>query len=1213
MVHFSQVFYLGFAFFARLACVIWEARGSHATGGSIHQYYVSPMSSKVFESFLRKKAEPNGTRSTGQGQLDRPPAFPAMRDDDLTGRCAHSACAGVVDIEDLHTIFHAERRDAVLSHDAVADDNDGWTVVSYHHHQARPRPPERVRLISQWWQRRREVPRSEHNADLPDCDTRRTATSHESRVAFQKCDGVRKQTRGRRGFLFDSTCGYKGEGPKKNATDGDWHTTRRVFFSAIRKGFPGQDDGAIISEAQRLLSTGKKSSDKLTVEQLVFLQKAWPKVLTPSAKPAKPAAPGPTEAGPAGAEEVKSADAETLRLQALKHKPGPGAEGDNTRRVRTEEEKAQRKQDSAKRREASRLAAHLKSLEGPGAGAAADSVDPKLMPPIAPPGDDDVPVPFVVKWAKEIAKSEADAIAYESIIEEIRSIVHSKYQFADFQNSSDRDSVLKTVHAWAKTRDLVGVISSLNRHYQTPPFDVGPPVVYGPAHILVESLYDREVHAFATSSRRTRQCTYNFGDRGTKTTFGPFVASSAIEATVFDAISGRPNINSYVVHDSMTNLPLSGSCEVARRSQPLGYRSSDGTPDWKLRLADSVSRSCFSGVVGFAEECGKRLVSSAAVHIAVIACPLAHAAAVAGVIGYIAGAATLASIETWSKPDGLSWGARFIGHAVTGLTGHAGTAAHVIYNAAVTAIGRPSLALDSVHATRSQPSECLSGIVQPMPVQHKATLRLGTEPCTPTFGVQRLIQVGTVTQSVPRQCVCNSEIALTHRVLRPLPMHDILPDVALQWKLALPDAAHLASKVGFGDAMPFFRWLNRYGGNKKRTFAALRQARPPMVHTTKAKVFIKSEKYPRSIEGAKNSPPRIISGCPEELTYHTGRWLTSAAKRAATSLSAPDGRGGGGRIFYTCGYNSDQIGDLLRVAIESIIVDDDDQLIFLEDDQSKFDQHIGESAFRCLDEMYRTILPTRVRKLLRRGRSRGGLRNGTTFSVDYTMQSGYPDTSFGDTMLNAVMKTFIHGRGGNWASLICGDDSVTVTTRSEIARLGGVVGIRAAYAKFGMEVEASYGTNVLDVGYCSGRFLPQFNTFALVPKTGKILSKSFWSTRQYSDINLRAWANGVCNSLDLIGKRDPIVAAVSRVVRAQTHTRKIRYNNDVAGGSYSVVYHPGEGPVDHASIAYAYSHWYNLFSHDVEYLRTSVANSFVFDACVDDPLLNYVVRLDTPS
>lgn len=1118
--------------------------------------------------------------------------------------CSCANPGGLVDIEDLLTCVESKQpRDAnnlpqhPLAHEGPPVEND-WVTVTYRHHVPKPRPHERLVRIAAWHLRRRTPEREELNVDLLGHDSRRTAesvmvdVSHKTRNNLPEGGSrkVRNKKSRRLGDCFDATKGYPGEGPPKKPDakaaksakpDAEWRTKGGVKLEDIRRNFPGVGDGPIISEAQRLICAGQKSSDKITAEQLAFLIKLWPQSLNP-----KPIG-KPTQAGPAIEEK------------------------DEGKRHKTEQEIAHDKRDKAQRRAADKQQADLKALEGPGAAAAAERADPRNVPAIPPP--DDKPPPRG-HWTEGVEQSEKDAATYDDILAEIVDLVHTKFQHANIHSATDCTTVLKIVHAHVKTRDLVGVVNRLNRHYSRTADQVpGMPLHLLPApHLTVERLYDREVHRFATSARRIQPAMYAQGDGFSGTSMLGVQARGPISATIMDGLCGRPNLNLYARMDQAANSSLASACENARTTPLLSCRAPEGTPEWKLRVADTASRSGLSAVVGFAEECGKKLFSSAAVKAAVLLVPGAHVAAAAGIAGYIGASAVISAYEAYKQPKSLPFFARFAGHVATGLTGTAGTIAHVAYNMGTAAVGRSDLALDSLHALRSQPSECLAGIVQPKPVYEKSKLTVGSEPCTPTFGVQRLIQVGNFTQAVPRQCVCNSEIALTHRVLRELPMHSNLDAVEKQWLAARDTALHISRKIGRGPAMDFNLWLNRYAGNKKRVFSNLRAARPPMVHTTKAKVFIKAEKYPRSIEGAKNSPPRIISGCPEELTYHTGRWLTATAKRAAANLSRPDGPGGGGRIFYTCGYNADEIGDLLTEAINCVKVEGDDQLVFLEDDQSKFDQHIGKAAFGCLDYVYRGTLPKRIRKLLRRGRSTGGMRNGTRYSVDYTMQSGYPDTSLGDTILNAVMKTFIHGKGGNWASLICGDDSVTVTTLGELRRLGGIPGIVAAYAKFGMEVEASYSTNVLDIGYCSGRFLPQFGSHVLVPKTGKILSKSFWSTREYNDLNLRAWANGVCNSLDLIGVRDPIVASVSRVVRQQTNTRKV-LKTEVAGGQYSAVYQSQNKEVDWSNVYYAYAHWYNLFESDVQHLCGPVAEQFLLDARVDDPLLSHIVRIDTPS
>jgi hypothetical protein len=149
------------------------------------------------------------------------------------------------------------------------------------------------------------------------------------------------------------------------------------------------------------------------------------------------------------------------------------------------------------------------------------------------------------------------------------------------------------------------------------------------------------------------------------------------------------------------------------------------------------------------------------------------------------------------------------------------------------------------------------------------------------------------------------------------------------------------------------------------------------------------------------------------------------------------------------------------------------------------------------------------------------------------MQSGMPDTSTGDSILNTIMKLAIHGVGHPWVSLINGDDSVTVTTLREIERLGGTQGLMDKYAEFGMEVKVKLCDNVLDVDYCSSRFLSCGTSFILMPKPGRLLAKIFTDAIDRNVEGQAAWMRGIAATLECYGKIDPLYSAIALSVRDQ--------------------------------------------------------------------------------
>jgi hypothetical protein len=143
------------------------------------------------------------------------------------------------------------------------------------------------------------------------------------------------------------------------------------------------------------------------------------------------------------------------------------------------------------------------------------------------------------------------------------------------------------------------------------------------------------------------------------------------------------------------------------------------------------------------------------------------------------------------------------------------------------------------------------------------------------------------------------------------------------------------------------------------------------------------------------------------------------------------------------------------------------------------------------------------------------------------MQSGNPDTGLGDSIVNAIMKTHIHGINGNWSTIICGDDSLTVTTLRALQALGSAEGIRAAYAKLGMEVTIDVRMHPLAAEFCSGRFQPHYDSYILVPKTGKMLARAYWDIADRSPANQKAWARGVSLGLLNFGRHNPLYGALA--------------------------------------------------------------------------------------
>jgi hypothetical protein len=576
--------------------------------------------------------------------------------------------------------------------------------------------------------------------------------------------------------------------------------------------------------------------------------------------------------------------------------------------------------------------------------------------------------------------------------------------------------------------------------------------------------------------------------------------------------------------------------------------SMDSSLSW-TNLAGRITRAVGSAV---AEESGKAIAAKAAflgMHmlLPIVAWPALFAAGAAAT----AASAYIAYQETHLTPQTLVRAAAQTALWTGGLV--AAIPLHAAWNLTCVAASRDDLQLSILAEHNNMTTDpvltdyCLDCDVQCAVMQEKATVTWGENHCRPRFGCRAIIRFGEVSQRVDRNCSHNEKIGLTQRVLKQLPMHEEGrdKDVRRHWRAARD---HFLSRYKFRKVrrMETQAWLDRYTGAKKRIFVGLLRNYQPW-RNKYCKSFIKRQKSRQNIyRTTKVAAPRIIQGADPKETVIAGPYLVPLAKHLQDVLSPSNG----GKIVYTSGMNGEQVGQALKDAIDSIRLEDPtDRIVFIEDDQSRFDLHMTKGAFDSVDAWYAQTLPERVRKLLKRNVSTGVIGRGTWYSVPYGMQSGKVDTAVADTQANSVMKTYIYETTPNYTTsswernndpviqyitLVCGDDSVTVTTQRQFERWGGVAGLTKEYEKFGMEVTIDVRYDVLDVQYCSGRFLPITergnSSFLFVPKIGKLIGGLFWDDVDRSPVNRLAWCRGTLPLLARLGRYDPVARAIAKRV-----------------------------------------------------------------------------------
>lgn len=479
-------------------------------------------------------------------------------------------------------------------------------------------------------------------------------------------------------------------------------------------------------------------------------------------------------------------------------------------------------------------------------------------------------------------------------------------------------------------------------------------------------------------------------------------------------------------------------------------------------------------------------------------------------------------------------------------------------------------------------------------------MRQTDEHCKPVHGSSGFWGIAGMTPVVFRMCSHNERISLCGRVGKFLPMH-VNPGtqalVLAEWRRVAVDFLQTLERLKIPfcyQPMPYEAWCSTFPPARRDLMLQIAKEVRDMPPLT-AKSFIKRELTVKDESDPVFKDPRWIQGCPPELSAAVGPYLKKWVKKLKWALEPKEFTRSelviGRQIVYTCGMSANAIGDSFAKAIECIsrCMDVGDQIVFVEDDQSRFDLHLSKGPFKMLSAIYRRYLPRKRANLLKRGKSRGTSCLGTTYSIDYTMQSGWPDTSCGDTLVNAAMKYDIHGRGRNWISIICGDDSVTVTTLSELRRMGGENAMTARYAAFGMEVEIKVSNHPLDVEFCSGRFHPHGDTYILMPKAGKLLAKLCWDQVQRNGDNRAAWLRGIAETLRVYGMVDPLLDALGVMLcRELGEGRVLRERSN----EYRAWFEQGT-VVSSIDVATYYDHHYGLSNRDIRELSDIIATSSI--------------------
>lgn len=410
------------------------------------------------------------------------------------------------------------------------------------------------------------------------------------------------------------------------------------------------------------------------------------------------------------------------------------------------------------------------------------------------------------------------------------------------------------------------------------------------------------------------------------------------------------------------------------------------------------------------------------------------------------------------------------------------------------------------------------------------------------------IQLGPVSPYraplVSRSCYHNEYLGVRNRCVMPLEDEDL--DV---WKMVEAkgyEVIHarfaekgLLDKNGRLPPVPFEEWVRRFPGHVRPKF---RQARLDLIadglseDDCRVQAFSKREHVLKAFpEGDESFDSRLIQGRRPKYQVATGPWtlaFSNALKKAWTYNPLKKKN-----IVYAPGHTANQLGAMIDDFIDR---HREENIVFIEDDASRYDGTLGEGAIGTEQRWFRVIAPRDVRKALRKQKkTKASTRRRVRFVYKWRRKSGDGNTSGGNGALNGTSHaTMLDSPLYGFSYVVVdyliedsGDDIIIVLVVDEVETLRDCkIQVKDFFSSLGLVMKTHVYDCRYDMEFCSGRFWPSTKGTILGPKIGRVMSKLFHSINIYTPDHGVVWARGVALGLQLDVNHIPILRVLVRKV-----------------------------------------------------------------------------------
>lgn len=404
---------------------------------------------------------------------------------------------------------------------------------------------------------------------------------------------------------------------------------------------------------------------------------------------------------------------------------------------------------------------------------------------------------------------------------------------------------------------------------------------------------------------------------------------------------------------------------------------------------------------------------------------------------------------------------------------------------------------------------------------------------------------------VTAKTVKNEKLALQNRALADT-VQPCVPRLRQFKRWVIKHKYVLFPGIKYQKPKSFIEWSNHFPLAKRnllhRGRASLKQLGLRKKNFTR-KTFIKRELLLKAgLFGPVDYAPRVIQAVSPEANCALGPCISSYQEYLKTVWNTDF------PILFGCGLNSEQLGQWMsKLQTEGKVM--------LEDDFTLYDSTISTHLLDVERTVYNWMGMRRhynaVKTMDAQFQTKGYTAMGLKYEVEGTRKSGDPNTTLGNSIINALSHLFVlhQARGGRLTELMLeckilvgGDDNLMVIP--EDINVDWV----AKLAELGLVSKMVTREDKEQLTFFSSRGYPSSSGVVFAPKLGKFLAKVGWNLDNYPDEQMW-WKDvraGWVNTLHHVPIARVLVEGLQQSnIKVQDWELKAKTQNDVTAETWA--------------------------------------------------------------